>query len=156
MKEYLFLSREWIIEATRAIEEAKRVDEEFRELARGFTLTVAYIVKNLPRRLRELYGSDVITILIKLEEGVLKKLEISPGQVKHDADFRVESDYEVAKKLFSGELSAGSAFVKKKISVGPISKLYMNPAFTARSLVTASKMLKIMARVPTKYPDEAN
>ncbi len=152
-EEYLFLSKEWIYALTRAIEEAKREDAEFGELTKGFTLTVKYVITGLPKELREMYGSDKVVVYIKLVEGVLKRLSIGPQAEETEADFTVESRYEVAKALFSGRLNLGSAFVGRKIEVSPLRKLYLNPKFAAKSVVTANAILKIAAKMPTRFPD---
>ncbi len=150
-EECLFLSKEWIYRATRLIEEAKRVDEDFRRKTRDFTLSVAYVVKDIPPILRDMYSSDEVYIYIELSEGRLKKLAINPRE-KVEPDFTVESQYEIARDIFSGKLSLGAAFVQRKIKVSPFMKLYANPAFTAKSLVTASAILKILSKIPTTYP----
>ena len=147
----LFLSKEWIYRATRLIEEAKSVDEDFKRKTRDFTLSVAYVVKDIPQILREMYSSETIRIYIELSEGKLKRLVINPEE-ELKPDFTVESKYEIARDIFSGKLSLGAAFVQRKIKVSPFMKLYANPSFTAKSLVTASAILKILSKIPTTYP----
>lgn len=98
-----------------------------------------------------MYGSDEISVYIELIEGELKKLVINTETKGWKADFKVESNYEIAKQIFCGKLSIGSAFVHRKVKISPIMKLYANPAFTAKSLVTANKILKILSKIPTRF-----
>lgn len=148
---YVFLSKDWIIAFTRAVEEAKRSDEKFNSLTRGFTLTLKYIVVNLPGKLEKFYNDNKVVIFMHIVEGILKKLVIGPEAENMSADFTVESDYDVAKSLFSGDLNPGTAFTEQKIKVSPLANLYRDPSFTARAIITANAMLKIASKIPTVF-----
>jgi putative sterol carrier protein len=152
-KPCIFLSQEWVRRVVAAIERAKLTDVNVRETVSEFTLSVAYVVTGLPDQLRQNYGGDKATIYVRLDHGTTKQFTIGDeAPAGEKPDFTVESDYEVARKIFQGELTAASAFVKRLVRVRPLTKLYANPAFTAKSLMTFNLLLKVMARVPTIYP----
>jgi len=151
---HVFLSKNWVHNVVKAIERAKAEDEGFRSLTYGFSLSLAYVITELPETLKDRYGGDEAVIFIELEDGFLRKL-IVDKEVPTDkkADFTVRSSYEVAKKIFLGELKPATAFVKRKVKVRPFMKLYQDPAFTAKSIIAINAMLKIIKDVPTIFPE---
>jgi putative sterol carrier protein len=150
----LFLSEEWVKRMGAAIEKAKATDAEVRSLASEFSLGVAYVITNLPERLREIYGRDRVAIYVELDEGVLKRFTAGQDVLKgKDPDFTVESRYETAKKIFLGEMNLASAFVRRAFKVKPFTKIYANPSFSARSLTTFNVLLKVMHTVETDFPE---
>jgi putative sterol carrier protein len=150
----VFLSKGWIHNVVKAIEKAKAEDEGFRSLTYGFSLSLAYVITDIPGTLKDRYGGDEAAIFIELEDGFLRKL-IVDKEVPTDkkVDFTVTSSYEVAKKIFLGELKPATAFVKRQVKVRPLMKLYQNPAFTAKSIIAINAMLKIIKDVPTVFPE---
>ncbi|MEM4298363.1 MAG: hypothetical protein QW815_08355 [Nitrososphaerota archaeon] len=149
----LFLSNEWIRKAVGLIERAKANDESIRRLTSEFSLSVAYVIDRLPDELKGLYDSDRIIIYIKLDRGLIKEFDIGKELPKdQDADFIVESSYDVARKIFTNEVNVGTAFVRRYIRVRPFYKLYANPSFTAKSLITMNVLLQVMGKVPTIFP----
>ncbi len=137
-----------------AIERAKAEDEKVREMASEFTLKVVYVIENLPEHLRKKYGSDKVQIYVELDRGKTKRFVVGKDlPVKNSPDFTVISDYKVAERIFKGELTVASAFVKRHIKVRPLMKLYANPAFTAKSLATFNLLLEVMSKVPTRFHD---
>ncbi|PUA31593.1 MAG: hypothetical protein B9J98_05875 [Candidatus Terraquivivens tikiterensis] len=66
-------------------------------------------------------------------------------------DYTVESTYDVAKRIFSGELSPGTASVSRLVKVKPLTRVYSNPAFTAKSLVLFAALLRVIRDVPTRW-----
>jgi putative sterol carrier protein len=151
---HVFLSKNWVHNVVKAIEKAKAEDESFRSLTYGFSLTLAYVITDLPENLRSSYGSDKAAIFIELEDGFLKKLIIDKDvPTDKNIDFTVKSSYEIAKKMFLGELKPATAFIKRKVKIKPFMKLYRDPAFTAKSIITINAILKIIKDVPTIFPE---
>jgi putative sterol carrier protein len=150
----VFLSEDWVKKIGAIIEKAKATNLEVMELASEFSLGVAYKIEELPKRLRDMYGSERVTIYVELDKGILKKFtaekEVSNGK---DPDFTVESKYSVAKKIFLGEMNLASAFVRRAFKVKPFRRIYANPSFSAKSLTTFNVLLKVMSEVETEYPD---
>jgi putative sterol carrier protein len=151
---FIFLSKDWVHKIVQAIEKAKAEDKDFRSLTYDFSLSIAYIITELPESLSRRYGRDEIAIFIELEEGFLRKL-IVDAEIPADrsVDFTIKSSYDVAKKIFLGELKPATAFIKRKVKVKPFMKLYRDPAFTAKSIITINAILKIIKEVPTVFPE---
>ncbi len=151
--EYTFLTKEWIKKAVAAIEHAKATDENVMSQASEFSLSVAYTIEKLPQKLQELYGSEKVTVYVELDQGELKRFTIGAETPKEKkADFTVTSEYDVAKKNFQGELNPISTFMKRRIKVEPMKKLYLNPRFSAKSLSTINTLLKVIREeVPTCF-----
>jgi len=151
VSECVFLTKEWVKRVVAAIEHAKLTDEEVRSLASDFSLSVAYIINDLPEKLGEQYGRKVV--YVELNHGTTTCFTVGtdiPAGKK--PDYVVESSYGVAKSIFQGELNPGTAFVKRLVKVRPLMKLYTNPAFTAKSLVTFNLLLNVMRNISTVYP----
>ncbi len=150
----LFLSEEWVRRIGAAIEKAKATDPEVKSLASEFSLSVAYVVSDLPERLQQIYGSNQVAIYVELEEGLLKRFtagkDIPGGKAP---DFTVESGYHTAKQIFLGEMNLASAFVRRAFKVKPFTRIYANPSFSAKSLTTFNVLLKVMHRVETEFPE---
>jgi putative sterol carrier protein len=150
----VFLSKNWIHNVVRAIEKAKAEDKSFRSLTYGFSLSLAYVITDLPEELRSRYGGNEAAIFIELEDGFLRKLIVNKEiPADKSVDFTVKSSYEVAKKIFLGELKPATAFIKRKVKIKPFMKLYQDPAFTAKSIIAINAMLKIIKGVPTIFPE---
>lgn len=151
---FVFLSRDWVYEVVRAIENAKAEDESFRSLTYGFSLSIAYVIRDVPQKLRDRYGRDEVVIFVELVEGFLRKLIVGAEiPAEKSVDFTIRSSYDVAKRIFLGELKPATAFVKRQVKVEPFMRLYRDPAFTAKSIVTANAILKIIKEVPTVFPE---
>jgi len=150
----LFLSEEWVRRMGTAIEKAKATDPEVKSLASEFSLSVAYVISNLPKRLQQIYDCDRVAIYVELEEGVLKRFtaakDIPNGK---DPNFTVESGYGTAKSIFLGEMNLASAFVRRAFKVKPFTRIYANPSFSAKSLTTFNVLLKVMHKVETEFPE---
>lgn len=154
MEKFDFLSQEWVRNVVAAVERAKSKDEKIRKMASEFSLKVVYIIENLPEFLRKKYMSDKVQIYVELDGGKTKRFMVGKEVlVKDSPDFTVISDYKIAEKIFKGELTVASAFVKRHIKVKPLMRLYTNPAFTAKSLATFNLLLEVMSKVPTKFFD---
>jgi putative sterol carrier protein len=153
---HLFLSPEWVREEASVIQHARTTDKEWGERAREFSLDLVYMITGIPERLRKLYGgSDKIVVFVKLNEGTVKKLWTGTEVPNEEADFTVTSRYETAKKIFAGELNPATAFINREIKVEPMSRVYKDPKFTARSLVAGNQVLKIAKQLPTEFvPDD--
>lgn len=69
----LFLSDEWVRKAVGLIEKAKASDEDVRNLTSEFSLSVAYVIDQLPEGLKRIYGGDKVAIYIEqwCNQGIL-------------------------------------------------------------------------------------
>jgi len=100
------------------------------------------------------YGSDKVVIYVELKRGVVMRFIIGAEMPKEShPDFTVESNYNVVKKIFLGELNPATAFIKRYIRVKPLMKLYLDPAFAAKSFTTLSTLLQVVGNVPTAFPE---
>lgn len=146
-----FLSEEWINEAVRLIEEAKIFDETVRSLSSELSLSVAYIIRDLPDRLKKDYG-NILTIYVELDRGTTKKFAIHKGSSENIlADYIVESTYDIAKKIFSGEMNPGLAFFSKLVKIKSASKIHLNLVFITKSLILFSALLRYIRKIPTTW-----
>ena len=151
---YLFLTPEWVHEATRAIQSARSTDKNFGKLAQSFSLSLIYVVTELPQCLREIHGGPQLVVLVQLDKGTVRRLWLGtevPGD-KHD--FLVSSSYSLAKQIFCGEGNPATAFIDRQFKVEPMSRVYQRPRFTARAIVTGNAMLKVAKRVATVFPPD--
>jgi len=148
---YLFLSPEWVHEVTRVVQAARRTDEDFRKLAADFSLSLAYLITDIPRELQERYGGSQAVIFIQLDKGTVRKLRIGAELPQEKVDFTLISDYSVAKQIFQGELNPATSFINRQFRVEPLSKVYQRPKFAAKSVVAGNAILKIARRVPTVF-----
>ncbi|WP_309493680.1 hypothetical protein [Candidatus Hecatella orcuttiae] len=135
-----------------AIEHAKSTDESVRSLAAEFSLAVAYVIEDLPAALREQYRSGRVFIYIELNGGTVTHFSVGTGLPEgRKPNFTVISSYATTKKIFLGEMTPASAFVRRQVKVRPLMQMYKNPAFTAKSLTTVNVLLQIMKNVPTHF-----
>ncbi len=154
-KTCLFLAPEWVYEVTRVLQSAQLRDKQFGELASGFSLILAYQITDIPPQLKERYNGEPLVILVQLDKGKVRHLAIGT-EPPQEFDFLLISTYEVAKKIFVGELNAATAFVNRQFKIEPLSRVYSNPRFTAKSIVTGNLLLKFARQVPTIFPDGEN
>lgn len=147
----MFLSPEWVHEAVRIVQSARGKDEEFRKLTSGYSLNLAYVITNIPSRLKELYRSEQIILFIQLDKGVVKNFEILTKLPAEKIDFTISSSYSVVKQIFSEQLSATTAFMNRQLKVEPFSMVYRRPRFTAKSIVVGNMILKFCRQIPTDY-----
>jgi len=57
-------------------------------------------------------------------------------------DFTITSKYDLAKRIFAGEVNAATAFIDREIKVDPMRKIYQRPRFTARAITSGNALLK--------------
>lgn len=150
---YVFLSPEWIYEVTRVVQAARRTDENFRKLASRFSLSLTYLVTDIPQGLQERYGGSQSVVFVQLEKGTVRKLWIGTEPPMETVDFTVTTNYDVAKQIFLGELNPATSFINRQLKVEPLAKVYKRPRFTAKSIVTGNAILKIARQVPTLFLD---
>ena len=60
---YVFLSHQWVQEASRVIQTAKRTDKNLGKLASGLNLGLAYVITNLPKELRNHIGKSEVGLV---------------------------------------------------------------------------------------------
>ncbi len=150
-----FLYQDWIHEVTRVVQGARAKDEELRKYTSDYSLNLAYVITELPEKLKEIY-SEQLVLFVKLDKGVVQKLEIGIEIPEENIDFTVFSSHDTAKKIFTEKLNPASAFIKKQLKVEPLGKIYKMPRFTARSIITGNMILKYARQVPTEFVDKEN
>ncbi len=148
----LFLSPEWVHEAVRTVQAARSADKSFDEMTHDFSLTLQYMVTDLPQRLRDIHGGPQLAIMVQLHRGTVKSLQLGTEVSGDKKDFTVTTNYTAAKRMFSGEANPATAFIDREITVEPLRRVYQRPKFTAKAIVTANALLKIAKRVPTIFP----
>lgn len=148
----VFLSPGWVHHVARVVQAARARDKEFGKLASGFSLNLAYLITDVAEKTRKEYGGDRLVIFVGLDKGRIRKLDVSTELPQEKIDFTVTSNYEVAKRIFAGEVNVATSFINKEIKVEPMSRVYRNPRFTAKSIVAGNLMLKIARQVPTVFP----
>lgn len=152
-----FLSPEWIHRVAQAVEAAKRNDQYFMNLVSGFSLSVLYLVRGLPRSLRRCYGgSSEAQIFVELHKGTARRIELGGPPAGERVDVRVTVDYDIARRLFLGELSPAASIIHGLIKAEPSSGFRRWPLVAAKSLVTANRILKTARTVPTSFDGRRN
>lgn len=151
---YLFLSQEWVHEVARVVQSARSSDANFKKLTQGFSLSLLYLITDLPQRLRELHNGTQLAILVQVDKGTVRKLVVGIDIPDDKVDFTITSKYDLAKRIFAGEVNAATAFIDREIKVDPMRRVYQRPRFTARAITTGNLLLKIARRVPTLYPSD--
>jgi len=149
---YLFLSPEWVHEVARTIQGARSADKDLGKLAQDFSLTLVYVVTELPQSLRELHGGHQMVVLVQLDKGTVRRLWLGTEVPEEKHDFLVSSSYSLARQIYLGEANPATAFIDRQFKVEPLSRVYRSPRFTARAIVTGNAMLKIGRRVATVFP----
>lgn len=147
----MFLSPEWVHEAVRVVQAARGKDEEFRKLTSGYSLNLAYVITDIPSKLKELYSSEQIILFIQLDKGIVKNFEILTKPLAEKIDFTISSSYSIVKQIFLEQLSATTAFMNRQLKVEPLSMVYRRPRFTAKSIVVGNMILKFCRQIPTNY-----
>lgn len=153
---YIFLSPEWVHEVTRVVQSARGADPNFRKLTQGFSLSLVYLITELPQVLREQHNGAQLAILVQLDKGTVRKLWLGITAPGDSVDFTVSSNYGLAKRIFAGEVNPATAFIDREIKVEPLRKVYQRPRFTARAITAGNALLKIARRVPTLFPPDDN
>lgn len=152
----LFLSPGWIHQVAQAVEAAKRNDQYFMNLVTDFSLSVLYLVPGLPRSLRHFYGGSEARIFVHLHKGTARRIELGGPPAGERVDVRVTVDYDIARRLFLGELSPAASIINRLIKAEPASGFRRWPLVAAKSLVTANRILKTARTVPTVFEAHRN
>ena len=151
-KGYVFLSPQWVQEASRVIQSAKRTDEYLGKLASRLNLGLTYIITDLPKELSEAIGESKMVIFIRLKKGAVQVLEIGTTVPEGEkVDFTIASSYRQAKSIFLGEINPANAFVRRQIQVMPLREVYRRPRFTAECIVGGNQMIQIIQTIPTIF-----
>ena len=151
-EDFLFLSPEWISAVSEAVESAKTADIYFRSLVSDLTLGVVYIIRKIPSALRPHYGgSQRAVISVRLRSGVLERIEIGSPPPDNGVHLTVTTDYDVAKGLFLGEMSPALTLMSRRVQAKPAPEFRQWPKLAAKSLITASKILRTARKIPTVF-----
>jgi len=150
LKNFIFLSREWITSAVLEFEKAKANNEKLRKRLSGVNFRLAFKVIDIPPKLRELYGSDQIVAYFKIDNGDLKDFLLT-NKAPKDVDFTITAEYAVAKEIFEGKVDLLTAFTNFMVRVRPFQRLFSNPLSSAKLLSIANDLLKFVKNVPTIF-----
>jgi|GEM_PF-3110449 len=150
VKNFIFLSKEWITSAVLEIERAKANNEELKKRLSGVNFKLAFRIINIPPKLRELYGSDQIVAYFKIDNGDLKDFFLT-NKAPKDVDFTITAEYTVAKELFEGKVDPLTAFTNFMVRVRPFRRLFSNPLSSAKLLSIANDLLKLVKNVPAIF-----
>lgn len=151
-EEYPFLFQEWIHEVTRVVQGARAKDEDFKKQTSDYSLNLAYVITDLPAKLRELYSNEgQLVLFVKLDKGTVQELVIGTEIPEEKIDFTVFSSYSTAKQIFMAELNPATAFINRQLKVEPLGKVYRRPRFAAKSIITGNMILQIARQVPTRF-----
>jgi|GEM_PF-922109 len=150
-----FLSPDWIHEVVEAVEEVKRSDPYFGGLVADFSFRVAYVVEEPPAALRQWYGDGGdLVISVDLKQGVVNRLEFGDKIPKKGVSLVVTTTYRVAKKLYLGEMSPASSMLGGRVRVKPSSGFRAWAKLAPKSLVTASRVIRIGRGVETAFDSQ--
>lgn len=153
----LFLSPRWIYAVAEEIEAAKRADQYFMNLVTDFSLRVLYLIEGIPRTLRRFYGGRAqAQIFVDLHRGKVRRIEVGPAASEGPVDVRVTVPYEIALRLFLGELSPAVTIINGKVKAEPAAEFRRWPLVAAKGLVTANRILKTARKVPTAFEPHPN
>ncbi|MBI4295389.1 MAG: hypothetical protein HY669_04400 [Chloroflexi bacterium] len=150
----LFLSPEWVHEVTRVVQSARGSDANFRKLTQGFSLSLLYVITELPQSLRELHNGAQLAILVQLDKGTVRKILLGTGTPEDKVNFTVSSSYSLAKRIFIGEMNPAVAFIDRQLKVDPLREVYRRPRFTARAITAGNALLKVARHVLTVFPQD--
>jgi len=148
---YLFLSHEWVHEVTRIVQSARGCDSSFKKVTQSFSLSLLYLITELPQKLTALHNGSQIAILVQVDKGTVRKLVVGAVTPDEKVDFTIKSKYDLAKRIFTGEINAAVAFIDREIEVEPMHKIYQRPRFTAQAITSGNALLKVAQRIPTIY-----
>jgi putative sterol carrier protein len=150
VKNFIFLSKEWITSAVLEIEKAKTNNEELKKRLSGVNFKLAFKIINIPPKLRELYGSDQIVAYFKIDNGDLKDFFLT-NKAPKDVDFTITAEYTVAKEILEGKVDPLTAFTNFMVRVRPFRRLFSNPLSSAKLLSIANDLLKLVKNVPAIF-----
>jgi hypothetical protein len=149
---YVFLSPEWVDEVTRVVQFARKNNQYFRNLAAGFSLSLAYLVHGIPRELGDRYrGGSQAAIFVQLDKGTVRRIQVGRDLPEEKVDILVASNYRVARKILQGKSSPSISFANRQLKVQRVARVFQRPAFTARSIVAANMIVKMARKVPTVF-----
>ncbi len=151
-----FLSPEWIHQVVAAIEEAKAKDPYLRGLVGDLTFKVAYVIEDAPSCVRSLYGNgSKVVVCVSLRNGAVEDFKAGSRTPSHPVDLIVTVPYGIAEKLFRGEIGAASTLLGGEVRVKPVNGFAAWTKMAAKSLVSASQVLKTARTVPTRFSLES-
>ncbi len=154
LDEYVFLSPEWIREVTRVVQSVREADPYFRNRLTDYSLNVVYVIRNFPGVLRNWYGGGGQgVIFVRLDQGIVHRIEIGRAPPTDEVDLIVTIEYGVAKQLLLGESGLAATLMNGQVKAEPANGFRRWPTLAAKSLVTASRMLKIARTVPSVFQD---
>jgi hypothetical protein len=152
----MFLSPEWVHQVVAAVEEAKARDPYLRGLVGEFTFKVAYVIEDAPRCVRSLYGNgSKVVVCVSLRNGVVEDFKAGSRAPSHPVDLIVTLPYGIAEKLFRGEIGVASTILGGGVRVKPVNGFAAWTKMAAKSLVSASQVLKTARTVPTTFSLES-
>ena len=158
LRDYVFLSPDWVHEVARVVHKARSSDQYFGNLVADLNLNLLYRIQKLPAKLRKHYGgASEALIFAVVEKGVARRIDIGVEAPSEPVHVLVTLDYKVAKQLYLGESSAAASVVSQRVKAKPVNGFRHWPRIAAKSLVTVNRVLRLARKVPTKFhqPREA-
>lgn len=152
----VFLSPEWIRQVVDVVEEAKRQDPYLGGLVSQFNFRVLYVIEDLPRKVRSLYGrGSKIVVCVTLRNGAVANLKIGSRVPSLPADLIVTLKYDLAAKLFRGDVGVASTLLSGQVRPKPANGFTAWTKIAAKSLVAVPQVLKAARKIPTRFVSES-
>jgi len=152
LRDYVFLSPEWVREVARVVDTARASDRYFGMLVADLNLNLLYKIRKLPTRLRKHYGgASEALIFTVVEKGVARRIVIGTEAPSAPVDVLVTLDYKVAKQLYLGESSPAASVFNQRVQAKPLNGFRNWPRVAAKSLVTVNRVLRLARKVPTEF-----
>ena len=137
---YIFGSKDWV-EAFVAV---LNTDDEYARAAKDWEDPIALMVTDLPRSVREYFGSDRVVVWLDLYHGRCRGFEMLKDVEDKKAPIIIAGSYENMKKVAQGRLSPTIAVMTGQLRVkGNVGKLLSNAS-------ASSAFVNAIKKVPTE------
>jgi putative sterol carrier protein len=138
---YIFGSKDWV-EAFVAV---LNTDDEYARAAKDLEDPIALMVTDLPRSVREYFGSDRVVVWLDLYHGRCRGFEMLKDVEDKKAPIIIAGSYENMKKVAQGRLSPTIAVMTGQLRVkGNVGKLLSNAS-------ASSAFVNAIKKVPTEF-----
>ena len=148
---HLFLSPVWIRKVAQAVHLARGTDPYFRDLATGFSLKLALVIRQIPRSLWTIHGGSQTVTSVWIEKGAVRRIQFSAAPPPGKADCVVVSDYRAAKRIIQGKSSLTGCFLTRQLTVQSNNAYWRRPGLVAKSILAANMVVRIARQVPTVF-----
>ena len=153
--QHTFLSPDWIRTFVHKLECAQESDAHFKGLVEDLSLTVVYTINDIPESVGLWYGCrQRVFITVRLDGGIVHSVRVGGAPCRDEFHLGVSLSYDTAKQLLKGELSPARTVVNRSVKVRPVSGFSEWPRIATRSVITASKVLRVARNLLTEFePD---